>query len=262
MKNHKIFLIVVIFSVIINPNFGQKGIWTIGLNSGLRGEVMRNTEQNRQYKFGHQISTPSLELNCSYGLNDNFYLSIGVAYIEHHAIWMSKTFPAHYGVYESGYSSYRYLMYKSLQIPFIIIYDIPLFHSRCSFISKSGIVFDIPVSKLPIKFNPEISNAINYEGVDCMFTEFHTFYYNKKKINYLVNTSIGFAYHFKKGISLNLTGGYFFGLRLMEEVTVTERLTNKLTNAMIDKNKEYLLDYGDYWSVGLGVSYTFQKKRK
>lgn len=262
MKNHKIFLVIFIISVVINPNFGQKGSWTIGLNSGLRGEVMRNSEQYRQYKFGHQISTPPLELNCSYGLNDNFYISIGVAYIEHYARWMSKTFPAHYGVNESGYMSYKYLMYKSLQIPLIIKYDVPLFRSRCSFISSSGMVLDIPMSKLPIMFNPEISSPINYEGNDCMFTEFHTFYSDNKKINYLVNTSVGFAYHFKKGINVSLTGGYFFGLRLMEEVTVTERLTNTSTNAIIDKNKEYLLDYGDYWYVGLGVSYTFQKKRE
>lgn len=198
MKSHKIFLIILFISVIINPNFGQKGSWTIGFNSGIRGEIMRNTEQNRQYKFGYEISTPPLELNCSYRLHNNFYLSIGVAYIEHYARWMCKTFPAYYGVHESGYSSYRYLVYKSLQIPFIIQYDIPLFHSRCSFISKSGIVFDIPMSKPPVLFNTEVSSAINFEGIDCMFTEFHTFYHTKKKINYLVNTSVGFSYHFKK----------------------------------------------------------------
>lgn len=48
----------------------------------------------------------------------------------------------------------------------------------------------------------------------------------------------------------------------MEEVTVTEKLINKQTNTMVDKNKEHLLDYGDYWCVGLGISYTFQKKHE
>mgnify|MGYP001160194542 CR=1 FL=1 len=48
MKNHKLFLIILFISVIINPNFGQKGSWTIGLNSGLRGELF---DASQHYRF-------------------------------------------------------------------------------------------------------------------------------------------------------------------------------------------------------------------
>ena len=49
MKNHKIFLIIFFISVIINPSFGQKGSWTIGLNSGLRGELFDASQHYRLY---------------------------------------------------------------------------------------------------------------------------------------------------------------------------------------------------------------------
>jgi hypothetical protein len=81
--------ILFLFISISNLVYAQNGSWTIGFNTGLRGEVMQGSEKHRLYKFGSQVSSPPLELNCFYGLTNQLSVGLGIGYIEHYARWKS-----------------------------------------------------------------------------------------------------------------------------------------------------------------------------
>ncbi|MBP7101926.1 MAG: hypothetical protein KBA86_01625 [Bacteroidales bacterium] len=253
--------ILFLFISISNLVYAQNGSWTIGFNTGLRGEVMQGSEKHRLYKFGSQVSSPPLELNCFYGLTNQLSVGLGIGYIEHYARWKSHGYPYYFNINQNGFGNYNYLMYKSLQIPLSIKWDIPLFNSKFGLISTIGLTFDIPISKLPIMFNSTLQSNIIYEETDCIFTQFHTFYPYNKKINYILKTGFGCICHFKNGMNISLTGEYHVGTRLMQEVNVVEYLTIKANNKIIEPYEDRLLDYGSYWNISLGISYTFQKNK-
>lgn len=40
-----------------------------------------------------------------------------------------------------------------------------------------------------------------------------------------------------------------------------EFLTKLINNKIIEPYEDRLLDYGSYWNISLGISYTFQKNK-
>jgi len=149
MKNHKLFLIILFISVIINPNFGQKGSWTIGLNSGLRGELFDASQHYRLYFFGNKISFPPIEFNLAYGINDNFFIETGITYIETKTNW---GFGAIDWGMEGTYCA-QYKLYSSLQLPINLKYNLPIFHSRFHLFTKVGLNIQIVQENYELETN-------------------------------------------------------------------------------------------------------------
>ncbi len=82
-------------------------------------------------------------------------------------------------------------------------------------------------------------------------------------LNFLISTGIGCNYQFKNGIGISLFGEYFTGLRTMANIRILYTLVNMDIGLSPDwYDDEYITYRGDYWYAGLGISYTFQKKRE
>lgn len=259
MKKHKIFLIIAIFLVMINPNFGQKGSWTIGLNSGLRGELFQGSQHFRLYSFGNQISFPSIELNLAYGINDNFFIETGITYIETKTNWIFGAIA--WGM--EGTDCEQYNLYSSVQVPINLKYYLPLFNNRFHIFTKIGLNIQIPLqARNNLYFN---ADPVNMEYNGNSYKLDYDLYVTapSKPINFLISTGLGCRYQFKNEIGLTLFGEYFTGLRNMATICIPYTLVNMDTGLSPGSyDDEYLTYRGDYWNVGLGIFYTFQKNSK
>jgi hypothetical protein len=238
-------------------SFAQKGSWTIGLASGIRGDVTQSAKVQHDYKFGNQLSSPPLELNLTYDINNNFSATIGIAYLEYQANWKSYYTKSGKTTYKPNYD----MMYKTAQIPLNIKYHIPLGNSDFRFFGKLGLTLDIIADILAS--HPTLTpKVIDIDGKEYVYSSpYYTTVYNKK-INCLINAGVGFAYRLKNGLGFSIVGEYYTGTRIMGEVLIKNTLSDMDTRLVIKEYEELLLVKGDYWNVGFGISYTFKKKDK
>ena len=259
MNTKKIIICLIYFAFMTFQLLAQKGSWTIGLNSGLRGELFDASQHYRLYFFGNKISFPPIEFNLSYGINDNFFIETGITYIETKTNWLFGAID--WGM-EGRYCA-QYKLYSSLQLPVNLKYNLPLFHSGFHFFTKVGLNIQISLQK-------ESNLNFNADPVHMEYNEYsYKLEYNLdvtapiKPINFLISAGIGCNYQFKNGIGINLFGEYFTGLRTMANIRIPYTLVNMDTGLSPGCYEDERITYrGDYWYAGLGISYTFQKKRE
>lgn len=259
MNTKKIIICLIYFAFMTFQLSAQKGSWTIGLNSGLRGELFDASQHYRLYFFGNKISFPPIEFNLAYGINDNFFIETGITYIETKTNWGFGTID--WGM-EGRYCA-QYKLYSSLQLPVNLKYNLPLFHSRFHLFTKVGLNIQIPLQKIRnLNFNAD-PVYMEYDGYSYKLEYNLDVTAPNHPINFLISTGIGCNYQFKNGIGISLFGEYFTGLRTMANIRILYTLVNMDIGLSPDwYDDEYITYRGDYWYAGLGISYTFQKKRE
>jgi hypothetical protein len=130
-----------IFLSSIQPLSAQKNSWTIGVYSGIRSEVLQGSKDYRKYVFGNRLSTPPIEINVSYCIDSNFYVTSGLAYTETKPKWDSLPLTERLGKYREK----THLLYRSIQIPMQLRYDLPIYKNDLFLFIKAGLNLDIPI---------------------------------------------------------------------------------------------------------------------
>lgn len=248
---------IIVFLLTTTISFAQKGSWSIGIASGLRSEIFHGSKWIRNYSFGTRISTPPIEINFAYGINDNFVFESGLTYIEAKTNWRFGA--VDYGIY--GIYCERYSVYNSLQAPLGFKYYLPIAKSNFSFFTKIGLNIQIPLKKYDmIAYFPDVitidysSNTYNLEYEVQIKSP-------TKMLSFLVSAGMGLSYYFNSGIRLSLYGEYYAGIQNTADILLRYTLIDMTTNkTYFNKYTEGLSYRGDYWNVGLGISYTFGKK--
>ena len=200
-------------------------------------------------------------LNVSYEINNNLAIISGISYIEYYTVWRKVSLEA--AQIKLNMPAFK-MMYKSAQIPLNLKYSIPLGKNNFRFFGKAGVCLDIIVDR----FNNDFFDYpkpyfIDYERKSSMFTYscYSTVY--DKKINLLVDVGTGFSYRLKNGLGFWIEGEYYIGTRIMGELHIKNKIID-LSNMDIPLKEydEFLIIKGDYWNVGIGISYTFKQNNK
>lgn len=268
MKPKKSLLIILIAFTSIFLSFSQKGSWTIGLSSGIRGEVFQNSNTNLIVKHGTQISTPPMDFTFSYAASNNILLGSGLSFIQ------AKTnFKTYCFNYLQMFSSEQYPLYSSLQVPISIQLQVPISLNKFNVFTKMGFVFQFPLQQSNVQ---NITPDVPYFEMESQAGEptMLGFGYSiqctspQHAVNVLFTSTLGLLYKFDNGLGLSLFGDYYLGMREMARVEISyERFMDGIsyntldgTDTDVGEGVEKLIYRGDYWNVGLGISYTFQKK--
>jgi hypothetical protein len=73
---------------------------------------------------------------------------------------------------------------------------------------------------------------------------------------------MGFAYQFKSGVGISLSGEYSVGTMRSESFNYNLQLKDPITNIVEYEYDYWIYNSNEYWNVLLGISYTFKKKNK
>ncbi|MDR1346535.1 MAG: hypothetical protein LBK03_07545 [Bacteroidales bacterium] len=272
----KKIMIALLLFLIGNMALAQKNSWTIGFNYGLIGTVYQkgntiDSYRNESYFPFFDTFPFSFELTVSYGITRYLSITTGIAHT-YKEVWVKRksvpfelTFPQ-----KSHLESHLFCSYSSIEIPIKLNFIIPLGKSRFYFTGNMGVIIDVTIpddgtwSKEDnwqwkiYNFNDEYEVSTGFNGIKY-----------RKKVDFLINTGIGFGYRFKCGVGLSLTGAYNIGTRIMGELDIKNQLTFNSNGTPIFTSDPVLKEYidrlyykGDYWKVALGISYTFKQKKK
>jgi hypothetical protein len=163
-----------------------------------------------------------------------------------------------------------------LQIPIALKYYFPLGKSKFNLFAKTGIAFGIPLQKLrststyyPDSYPERSDSWIDSDGIegrdDQRMAYYTMIYAPRKPLNILLNAGFGFAYTFDFGLGLSVYTEYYTGVMNMAQISIhfrQEQYEHRLNEwESYDEGVEYVNFRGDYWNVGLGVSYTFKQKK-
>lgn len=261
----------------------QKNSWTIGLDFGTIGAVWQKGNVVDAYR--NRIEAPLYyELTISYGITRHLSITTGIAYNMYaEAGFKRQSIP--YGLtFNETFSSSKFFLYEysSVDIPIKLNYSIPLGNSRFYFMGSVGLIIDVVNADDP-SCTPRpaqddgtwmqndawvLGRIYGINNEYAVYTGVRGFMYNKK-VDFLINTGIGFGYRFKCGVGLSLTGAYNTGTRIMGELDIKNQLTFNSNGTPIFTSDPVLKEYvdrlyfkGDYWKVALGISYTFKRKKK
>ena len=284
MRKHLKIVLIIGIALLYNNIYAQQNTWTIGLYTGMQVQLLTSIE--RTYTLGaidattgnyihfdswhtdkrtiNKISTPLVEFTVQYNITDNFSISSGLGYANYRSQWEARW--RQQGVVMERFSLNTYLRRVSIQIPCNLRYNIQIKNTGFSIFPKLGFYLDFSVksyyylqdnyydSSLPVDFH---DREYNYVFETC-----HYLPMNNRKVNLLINAGVGFAYKFKTGIGLSVSGEYNVGTMRSEGFNYNLKLEDPATNL-----REYEFDYtvynrNEYWNVLFGVTYTFKKKGK
>lgn len=239
----------------------QKGNWSLGFTVGLKGDVSQGVHTQDKYKFENRVTSFPLGLNVTYEVSNNLSVTSGIGYIEYYMIWRKVNLKAAQIKLNMPASA---MMYKSAQIPLNLKYSIPLGKSNFRFLGKAGVCLDIVVDRFNNhSFDYPKLYFIDYEGKNSMFTYSCYPMVYAKKINLLVDVGAGFSCRLKNGLGFWIEGEYYIGTRIMGELLIKNRIIDLLNRDIpLKEYDEFLIIKGDYWNVGVGISYTFKQKNK
>ena len=263
--NNRIALIIVLALGIVQM-FAQKNTWTLGLCTGVQGNI--NTVINQEYYGGsyesyfeenegrwnptriyleHVFSqTPPVELTAKYNTGKYFSIALSVGYRSYYLKVKDNMF-------------YNYTeRYDYIQIPIIFQCDIPLKKKGFTFFVQGGIGFDIEVGD---------------RGWGYYFGEYYDHWIGKTCTventteNYwgggggfiaLLHGGFGFSYKFNSGVGISLLGRYNLGSDYISQHSYHTIVKEVGTGIVEREIKEQLFGKAESWNVLLGVTYTFK----
>ena len=250
----------------------REGGWTISLSSGLRSEICFATGYSRTFWNKQRISMPPIAFGFGYLFGNHIQIETGVKYIQNYANYSFEAF--NWG--GNTILEERHLLYSSLQIPASIKYYFPLRKSNFSLFVKAGIDFSVPLMKKrsevyePEDFPTDVfvwESPSTGEEVQAL----QKLYYSTiveaplQKMNILLNVGLGFSYQFKFGLGFSLYGEYYAGTMNMARIAIPYRQEqfNNISDTweFYNEGTEYVTSRGDYWNIGLTVSYKFKNKK-
>jgi hypothetical protein len=282
MKNRILIVVLLGGSLFASA---QKNTWTIGLYSGVQGQLTFATEGNyaniKQIdastgdttdRYGwwhihrtiHKIrSIPPMELRIRYNITHYFSVLSGAGYGLSITQWGSNNKSKTHDIDLIGeYADSRWMMRKSVQVPLIFQYNVPLKNTGFDFFAELGMYFDC-------------ASGTHSGGIFEDTTTFHDISENKTYdaafysnvygdgigMNYLIHIGMGISYQFLSGLGLSLSGTYNVGVFSTQ---IVSNLKIKATNTgIIEREYDYsVLNQCQYWNVLFGVTYTFKKKEK
>ena len=266
-------MILLVYSLFVSA---QKNTWTLGISSGVRGEVITYESQFydveydeddsfASYEIKSFISRPPVMLNVSYNITDNFSVSSGITFLQYLTKWEDIS---------SGYTTDEELAFRekisytrnTLQIPLTVCYDIPVRNTGLSFFAKSGVCMDISIHKGNFIIDSD-SKVFPIEMFDGNIYDLYSIAYricprNDRNLNLIINAGIGFAYKFKSGLGLSLSGEYNIGLFRLDVLNFYSQIKEKGTDILKYKHTCRFINRNEYWNVLFGISYTFKQKKK
>lgn len=268
MKNQIIIIIVLLGGSLFVS--AQKNAWTIGLHTGVQGQIFTSVKQEYHRAFykgegaeeiinrwgspqaiiKHTLShIPPVELTVKYNIGNRFSIATGVGYRSYYMKIKDNPF----------YDFTRRDDY--IQIPIIFQYDIPLKKKGFSFFVQGGAAIDIEINSTDWK---SYSNEYYDRMSDKLLSVENstTSYFSNGGNNFLLHAGIGFSYKFSSGIGISLLGRYNIGMMYVSIESYHTMLKEMNTGNVEREIKEKLYGRAECWNVLLGVSYSFKNKKK
>ena len=262
----------------------QKNTWTIGLSSGIRGEIVLFESQHFDAKYGsydmiddlriskkfkNYISMPPVELSIAYKVASNVSLSSGLVYVQYQTKWQYPN-TSSLSTEEQAFREKVFCILNALQIPLTVCYDVPVKNTGLSFFAKSGLNLDVLVfdknrssDTYQQVFSNEFQEIDGIYSYDIYSTALKTRPLNNRRFNLMVNTGMGISYKFKSGIGISLSGAYNIGLlRRAETLCFHSQVKYAGTDILRWQETYQISNRNEYWNVLFGISYTFKKREK
>jgi hypothetical protein len=259
----KKFIVIVLGTVLLgNSTYSQKNTWSIGFRTAFRVERIivsaYYSSGNTFPPMAHHalfIGMPPTEINLSYHITDRLSLQTGIAYYQYQ---IKKRKSMFYNILEEAPTDGSEL-FRSLQVPLLVRYDIPLRKTGFSFFVQTGLVLDILfANQYYAVYDRQIVAML---GRRCL-RDVKVFLPKSTRVGVSLNGGFGFAYRFKKGWQISLSGEYNIadasrGGELNAHIDIYDESTlQQLENGGETRKAK------DYLDIGLGVSYTFKRKTK
>jgi hypothetical protein len=266
--------------LISNSISAQKNTWTIGLYFGVQGQITSAVERDYYlilpegtYFNDWQSHPPRtilsvfshlpMQLSVQYNITDNISISTGIGYISYSTQWRDKS-KSKWHVMDN-FASNHYSSRESVQVPLEVHYKIPIKNTGFSVIPKFGLILDFSFAPhVHIEENVDSFYLVDYYAgkYQSVFNSIYSKPANNRTFDLIVNAGISFAYQFKSGFGLCLSGEYNRGTMRAEQLRYELQLKNPETGIV-----EYGFDYvvsnrNEYWNVLLGFTYTFKQKNK
>ena len=278
MKKTIIFILVLFFGKMFLS--AQKNTWTIGLQTGLRTEIVKiehirydgeydnSTDLSESYVHRctqSRISIPPIELNIAYNFANNFSLSSGLIFEQH----VMKVIPHIGSYYDNEFRKKTSSVSNMLQIPFIVGYDIPVKNTGLSFFARLGLSmdFEIGLGKTTGKISQFFPAIDFYELEDGIYKAYDLYSTalirsNDVIVDLLFNAGTGISYRLKSGIGFSLSIKYNTGFFRVKELFFRSQIKEIGTDILRYEEIDKLLSRNEYWNVLFGISYTFKQKKK
>jgi hypothetical protein len=257
MKNKIIIIVFWGGSLFVSA---QKNNWTIGIYTGVQGQIITSIKQ--EYYNGTLINSsdpietrpkhafsniPPVELNVKHNVRDRFSIAYGVGYRS-------------YFTKANDYLLHYKARTDFIQIPIICQYDAPLKKKRFSFFVQWGLCFDFDIYHT--SWGHHSTEDHDWKTGNLLNVVIYTKSSNDVGFNPLFFAGIGFSYQFNSGIGISLLGKNNMGLVNINKLSYHVKCIDASTGDIVREIKEQLYSRSESWNVLLGVTYTFKKKEK
>ncbi len=265
---YQIILIVVFLCEALSLS-AQKNTWTIGLHTGVQGQIFTLVKQEYYRAFykgenveeiidkwnppqaiiTHTLSRiPPVELTVKYNIGNRFSIATGVGYRNYYMKISNKYY---------NYSE----RYDYIQVPIIFQYDIPFKKKGFAFFVQGGIGLDFEVNYTGSGYysNRDYDSYTNKTYIVENSTES---FFGDGGFNYLLHGGFGFSYTFNSGVGISLLGRYNIGAVYISHHSYYTVVKEAETDIIEYEMKEQVHGRAECWNALLGVTYTFKNKKK
>ena len=266
MKKQVIVIILLGASLFVSA---QKGNWTIGLYSGVQGQIISShldeyyrtipnpdtiiiidkwnpTRMGVKHTFSN---TPPVELNVKYNIRNRFSFAFGLGYRSYYAKVKD--------VFDFCFTSKA----DYFQVPIIFQYDMPLKKQGFSFFLQWGLCFDIMRNSRGWGYSPSEYHDFMTDKLLSVETSINPSW-GEVLFNPLFHTGFGFSYQFNSGFGIAVSGKHNIGLTYINTLSYHIQLKDTQTGIIEREVKEQLYCRSESWNVLVGLTYTFKKKEK
>jgi hypothetical protein len=245
----------------------QKNSWTVGLYTGVQGQIQTSILQEYFFRFSFPEERiidewnptkvgiqntfsriPPVELTVKYNIGNHFSMATGVGY----RAYELKV------KYNSFYNYRKH--YDYIQVPIIFQYDIPLKKQGFAFFVQGGfsVDFEADYRGWGWYYNEQFDYVSRKQ---CTVEEISERSLDGGGFNYLLHGGFGFSYTFRSGVGISLSGRYNIGSEYINQHSYHLVLKEVGTDIIEREIIENVYGKGECWNVFVGVSYTFKQKK-